>query len=190
MSWTQKEKAIQEKRTLEATKKNLMGVTGKFGSIAQILGNPIMQHGGGLFDTNFLDYEEDTVDTEYETTASGQQGPEVFRDELLESEDVNIDAQGYTFSGLSRGMHLEINYWFNNQKIDVTYKGYMVYKEIAGELLAYAPFPEWETLIDKLYKLSKEQSRGVKKNQEKELKEKIQVQKNNFWTRLRYRWGI
>ena len=44
------EKRIQEKRTIEATKKRLMGFNGKLGCIVRNLGQPIMSHmeGGGL----------------------------------------------------------------------------------------------------------------------------------------------
>jgi len=35
-----KENIIREKRTLEATKKNLMGPSGKFGVILQVFGTP------------------------------------------------------------------------------------------------------------------------------------------------------
>lgn len=190
MAWTQKEKVIQERRTLEATKKNLMGTSGKLGVIAQTLGNPIIRQGCGLFDVNVLEYEDEFVDVDYESTASGQRGPEIGRDELPEAADMNVEEQGYIFNGLSRGMHLEIHHWLSNQRIEVTYKGYPVYTEISGELLAYAPFPEWEEMIERLYKLAKDRAKGAKAVQEAILNEKIKAEKRNFWTRMRQRWGI
>ena len=186
----QKEKAVREKRTIEATKKNLMGQSGKFGIIAQALGNPIIRQGSSLYSSTELeDPYDDFVETEYETTVSGQSGPAMYRDEILESSDY-VEEEGYVFDGLSRGMHLEIQYWFDDQKLTVTYKGYLVYKEAAGELFAYAPFPEWEQLIDKLYKSAKERFKEIKELREVELGEKIKKEKHNFFRRLRERWGL
>ena len=57
------EKRIQEKRTVEATKKKLMGFNGKLGCIVRNLGQPIIaqSEGGGLHDYGPLpsyEYEE------------------------------------------------------------------------------------------------------------------------------------
>ena len=190
MSWIQKEKAIREKRTLEATKKNFMGVSGKMGVIAQTLGSPIIQQGGGLFDVNYLEDPDDFTEAEYETTASGQPGPQMYRDELPESTDSSVEERGYVFDGLSRGMHIEIRFWHDGQRIEVNYKGYLVYREIASELLAYAPFPEWESMVERLYKLAKQKTMSVKEATQMALATKIQREKENFWARLRHRWGV
>jgi len=190
MGLSQKEKAIQEKRTLEAIKRNLMGPSGKIGLIVQTLGHPIIRQGGGLYDVNYLDNFDDSVETEFETTASGQLGPMMSKDELLESADLHIEEQGYVFDGLNRGMHIEVHYWYNNQQIDVNYRGYLVYKELIGELLTYAPFPEWEQMIDTLYKIAKDKAKGMKLLQESVLNEKIKKEKHTFWTRLLHRWGV
>ena len=41
---------IQEQRTIEATKNNLMGFNGKLGCIAKNLGDPIIaEHSGGQY---------------------------------------------------------------------------------------------------------------------------------------------
>lgn len=188
-NWSQQEKVIREKRTIEATHKNLMGITGKIGVIVKTLGYPVVRQ-GSTSDISFLEDPYDFVDTEYETTASGQQGPEVWRDEILEMGDAFSQEEGLVFDGLNRGMHLEIKFWHHNQKLEVSYKGYEVYKEIAGELHIYAPFDEWETLINRLYKIAKEESKRSRKYEEVELGKEIQRKKESFWRRLQRRWGV
>lgn len=188
---SQKESVIREKRTILATQKNLMGPSGKFGMILQAFGSSVMRQGSGLVDANFLqDPYEDFVHTEYSPTASDQQGPVAYRDEILDSVDDYVYNEGLLFDGLSRGMHLEIVYWHATNEIKVSYRGFMVYKEIAGELEAYAPFPEWEDMIERLYKAAKEKTKNMKVAQEEVIAERVQRKKRDFWHQLKMRWGI
>lgn len=191
MDWRQKEKVLREKRTIEATKKSLTGSSGKLGVIAQTLGHKIVQQGSSLYDVNFLDdpYEDD-VDTEYETMVSEQNGPVAYRDEILNAHDQGNEEIGWVFDGLSRGMHLEIKYFYQGQRLECSYKGYLVFKEVGGELFAYAPFPEWENLIERLYKNAKTKSNEIKEQMMQELTQKIQKDKQSFWQKLRFRWGV
>jgi len=191
MNWSRKEKVLREKRTIEATKKNLMGIAGKLGLIAQTLGHPIVRQGSGLMDQTFLDDPyEDFTGSEYAPTVSDQLGPEVWRDKINEASDDLVYDEGFVFDGLSRGMHLEIRYIHHKQRIDVSYKGFPVYKEVAGELYAYAPFPEWEDLIDRLYKVARDEAKRNKRFKEVQLGQEIEKQKTRFWERLRLRWGV
>jgi hypothetical protein len=206
MSWSQKEKVIREKRTIEATKKNLMGPAGKIGIIVRALGDPIMAQGGSNIDTYYLeDPFEDFSNVEYEKTLSGQNGPVAWTDDLIENEggagaihEDNSNFLGYVFDGLSRGIHIEIQYI---RQIDIMtmrqiytlkvhYKGYEVYKEVAGELDAYAPFPEWEDLILRLYKNAKEKHKSIKDQEYTDLIEVVDKKKASFLDRLRMRWGV
>jgi hypothetical protein len=125
-SFSQKEKLVRERRTIEATKKNLMGISGKLGVIAKTLGFPIVRQGTGLVDSMYLDdpYENE-VEAEYETTLSGQPGPLAYEDEIKEASDDFVHEEGFVFDGLSRGMHIEIKYWHHNNKLEATYKGYI-----------------------------------------------------------------
>lgn len=187
----QKENIIREKRTIEATKKNLIGPSGKFGVILQAFGTPIIRQGTGLFDITYMDgIYEDHVYTEYESTASGQLGPVAYRDEILDMEDETIENEGLMFDGLSRGMHLEIIYWHADNKLKVSYKGYTVYLEIAGDLHGYAPFEEWEALIERLYKAARDRLKEIKSQKEAEMKAHIEKKKKDFWRNLRMRWGV
>lgn len=193
MPWSQKEKAVREKRTIEATKKNFMGPSGKLGTIVQVLGHQIIRQGTGIMDVTYLDDPyEDHTDAEFENTISGQDGPQMYQEtpELPEISDDIVFHEGFVFDGLSRGLHIEIKYWMRNQKLEVTYKGYQVYKEIGGELFAYAPFDDWEDMITRLYKVAKPRSKELKEQREVEIGEKIQKKKNTFWERLRTRWGV
>ena len=185
-----KENIIRDQRTIDATKKNLMGPSGKLGIILQAFGSPIIKQGTGLVDIGYLDNPyDDYVHTDYSPTLSEQQGPIMHRDEILDLNDENIYNEGLIFDGLSRGLHVEIVYWHNINEIKVSYKGFEVYKEVAGELDGYAPFPDWENLIEKLYKSAKEKMKKIKKEQDAEMAEKIEIKKKDFWQKLRLKWG-
>lgn len=190
-SWTQKENAIREKRTIEATKKNFMGPAGRLGVIVTVLGSKIIRQGSGLYSVSYLDDPyEDFTDVEFETTASGQKGPQMFKDEILDMGDDIAEEEGYVFDGLSRGMHLEIKYWHINHKLEVSWRGHEVYKEIAGELATYAPYPEWEDMIERLYKSAKTQEKNQISLEEAEIGEAIDRKKQSIWEKLRTRWGL
>lgn len=187
----QKENVIREQRTIEATKKNLMGPSGKFGTILQVFGTPIIRQGTGLFDSNYLeDPYEDFTYTEYSSMASEQQGPVAYRDEIITTEVDHITQEGMFFDGLSRGMHLEIIYWTNESKLQVSYKGYPVYIEIAGELTCYNPFDDWEKLTDRLAKTAKDRLKLIKQKQEEEIGKQLQEKKKSFFHSIRLRWGV
>lgn len=188
---SQQEAAIREKRTIEATKKNLMGITGKFGTILKAFGHPIIRQGSTLSSVGYLDdpYGDSTF-AEYETTASGQAGPVAYRDELLEFDDDGLRESGLLFDGLSRGMHLEVIYWHDENSLTVTYKGYPVYREVAGELEGYAPFDDWENLIDRLFRAAKERLKQIQEQEKQRIREALSAKKRSFLQALRLRWGI
>ncbi len=185
------EAAIREKRTNLAVKNNLMGPSGKFGVILDAFGTKVMRQGSGLMDVVGLNdpYEEEAY-TEYSPTMSEQNGPVAYRDEILEMGDEYVYQEGLLFDGLSRGMHLDITYWLASNELKVNYKGYCVYHEIAGELYGYAPFPEWEGLIDKLFKVAKIRAKELRAKEEAEIGERIQEKKASFWEGLKLRWGL
>lgn len=188
----QQENAVREKRKIEATKKNLMGPSGKLGMIAKFLGSDIIGQGSDLLDLHYMDhFNDDFVEKEYAPTVSDQKGPVSWRDEIKDMEDgISTSALGYIFDGLSRGMHLEIKYFKENGELVANYKGYEVYHEIAGELNGYAPFPEWEDMITRLHKSAKQKREKIKQQQKKEIGEKIESQKAGIWQKLRLRWGL
>lgn len=186
------ENAIKEKRTIEATKKNLMGQTGKFASILQVFGEKIIRQGGGISSGNYLEYEHDDDDVfeEYESTLSGQNGPLMYRDEIKEMDDDVAFEEGMLFDGLSMGIHLEIIYWNNDNELIVNYKGNKIFYEVAGELYGYLPDSEWEKYVDKLYIVAKAKLKKMKEIEEEETKKMIEIKKEGLIERLRKKWGI
>lgn len=198
MSYSQKEKVIRERRTSLAVKNNMMGPSGKIGIIVKALGHPIMREGGGYVDTHYLeDPYSDFTDVEYEKTLSGQDGPVAWRDQILEADEgaggtdeENSNFLGYVFDGLSRGIHLEIKYMRHEHMLRVDYKGYEVYREVAGELEAYAPNEEWEGIISRLYQHAKDKHKEIKEIEQAQFLEAVERKKATFWDRLKRRWGL
>lgn len=191
MTWRQQEAVIREKRTIEAMKKNYMGPTGKFGIIAKYMGQPVIKQGGSMYDTSYLeDPYEDKSNEEYETTLSGQEGPLMYRDEIAEGDDHLINLEGYVFDGLSSGIHMDITYWIDSSRLNVNYKGYVAYKEIAGELEAFHPLQEWEDLIERLYLVAKKRMKKTKAKEEEAMVEQVEEVKKGFLYRLRKLWGV
>lgn len=202
------EEKIREKRILEATKKGLMGQNGKIGTILRIIGEPIIKQseGGHYVESNFIDLEGSTnieesiydIDNSIDLLkkipimgVEGSQRPN--SDEWSGIPDpvyYGLDTIGMYFEGLNRGMHLEIKYDELTSELIVLYKGYIVYKETKGELLAYNPIDEWEKWIESLYKIAKEKQRKIK---EKEFEESIksnEKEKELWWEKIKNRWGI
>jgi hypothetical protein len=169
----EKERLIQERRTNLAAKKNLLGAPGKLGMIAKWLGDPIVSQGGGLYGASYLD-------DPYEIEDEG---------EIPLAEDEMTSMHGYNFCGLSRGMHLEVRYSADDKSLVVRYKGYLVFREVAGDLMNYVPDDEWEALIDRLYEQAMTKSRKLQDAGIDEISRKAEEKKAGFLDRLRDRWG-
>lgn len=202
------ENEIREKRILEATKKGIIGKNGKIGTVLRMLGQPIVnQSEGGFFvDSNYIDLEGNEEERNIHEISnpvelmknipimsieqSSRPQSQEWETNMPEAKEYGIDVIGYHFDGLSRGMHLEIKYDEITSELLVYYKGYTVYKEIKGELLGYRPIDEWENWIDSLFKIAKEKQRYIK---EKEFEESIvqnKKEKENWWNKLRDKWGV
>lgn len=172
-SYAAKERMIREKRTIEATRKNMMGASGKLGMIAKWCGSKITRQGGGLFESSYLD------------------DPFFEESEIPMMDDHAMIDEGWHFDGLSRGMHFEIRYLHANTELCAWYKGYLVYKEIAGDLYTYAPFPEWEDEIVESLVLEAEQRAEKQKEEFGDDQEQSLLRLGQmFLHKLRMRWGI
>lgn len=201
------EEKIREKRILEANKKGLMGQNGKIGVVLRIFGQPIIDQseGGFYVDTNYLQYDNNIEKKSLEEISDsiefmknipimdveGSERPNTaeWSEGMPDAINYTTNQIGFHFDGLSRGMHMEIKYDDLTSEIVVSHKGYVVYKEIKGELLGYAP-GEWEEWIEKLYKVAKEKQRKTKEEEfEKSIKENKR-QKNEWWDKMISRWGI
>jgi len=202
-----KEHKIKEQRTIEATRDNLMGLNGKLGMIARFLGVPIVaqSEGGPFLDTGYLNYgiyEEvdpfelksgtpEDINRQIQAWETGDQrpdGPEW--NPLPDGKVMNSYFVGWLFDGLSRGIHMEIKYYEESSELRVDYKGYMVYKEVAGELEAYAPDEEWRSKIEVLYKRAKELERDHRKLEQIERHEQGLKKRANWLKKMKDRWNF
>lgn len=201
---------IREQRTIEATRKNLMGPGGKFGCIVRFLGEPIIaqSEGGDFMDVNYLDDYGEAADPFAELTPGNAQEISdqipIWESELapqLDFEGAEWSARreasyqtsehkGWLFDGMSRGIHLEIKYLEEKNELSVYYKGHQVYLEIAGELEGYYPLDEWEAKIDSLYKVARTKEREVKKLEMSDKKEAGLKKKKAWMQKMKNRWNI
>jgi hypothetical protein len=169
-----KEAALKERRTTLAIKNNYMGNTGKLGTIARCLGKPIIRQGCSLYNDNYL---EDPYEIHEEK-------------QLPEMDDESTTLEGYVFDSLSSGIPIEIIYFRQYNKLVVSYKGYKVYEEIAGDVCCFAPFAEWENWIDKFYDRAKKVFKNQVELHKEEDQAKIEKTHTDLLTKLRLLWGI
>jgi hypothetical protein len=171
-----REKLIQEQRTIEAMKKGYMGLEGKFVTIANRLGYVLYKQGGINFEQSFLeDYYNLPADENVLPTMDEEEGSY---------------AVGLAFDGLSRGMNLSIVLQYHNREITVRHEGQVVYKEVAGDLEGFAPDDAWEQKIDRLFSLCKKVERQSKPAERKMLKELADKKRKEILENLRLKWGI
>lgn len=171
------ENQIKEKRTIEASKKNLMGKSGKLGMILKHFGEPIVSQEGMFSDASYFDHFWEDVGEDEESMPTFEEGSL--------SHDV-----GRIWDGLSRGMHLEIQYMNNKKELTVYEKGYLVYKESSGELLCYVPKESWEKNINQLYDRSKYMEKDQRKKDSEEVNKEADRAKLSWLWKIRDKWGI
>jgi hypothetical protein len=200
------EEKIKEERLLEATKKGFYGQNGKIIFILKMLGEPIIsQNQGGIYsDFTYLPdpYEEESnlndVTSENEflqeipvMNLEGIERPNSSEwSDLNDGEYTSIVKIGHHFCGLNRGMHMEIKYDDSTTELYLTYKGYLVYKEIKGELLCYVPIQEWEDNVEKLYKISKEKLRQYKEKEFEQSIKEVEKNKQSWFNSMKKKWGF
>lgn len=206
-----KEKKIKEQRTIEATRKGMMGFGGKLGVIVRHMGQPITMHNeGGIYqDTRYLDdpwklpEESDPWELNAGSPEEVQRQIPYMGSELEEPEGdgwregrephlnhVATTQIGWHFDGLSRGMHIEIKYDGDQKELVALYQGYLVYKEVAGELAAYSPNEEWESKIDSLYAVAKKREQQARKQEKQDKIEEAKAAKEYWWQRIQRKWGL
>lgn len=187
-----KEKIIKDQRTIEASRKGLMGLGGKLGCVLKNLGQPIVsQHEGGLLyhSTSLEDYTNVEVEDPYDLSGGT---PEEILDqiEVMDMENTTIISLGWVFDGLFCGMHLEIQYTTETNEIKVHFKGHLVYNEVGGELLAYNPIKEWEDYIETLYPVALAKGTAKKAIKREEKKEAGKKAKKSWLREMAKKWGI
>jgi hypothetical protein len=173
----EREKRIREQREMEANRKGIMGLNGKFGTIVRNLGQPIISHGGGMYESNqasYLDFWEEDEEEVMPTFA----------------EEESVQEIGWHWDGLKYGIHAEIRYLSDKKELLVTWKGFPVYAEVQGELEAYNPSGEWEDKLEEVYRVAKRKEQSYHRAV---IMEQQQESRANSWQwleKLRERWGI
>jgi hypothetical protein len=176
-NFDEKEKKIQEQRTIEAIKKGLMGASGKFGAIVKNLGTPIIGQGS---DNPYL---ESTYLPELDGEPANEFDPQ-------DAEEFSSIELGWIWDGLSAGIHMEIKYIEDAKELTVYHKGYLVYREVSGELLSYLPNEEWEEPIERVYLLAKRKEKDTNKSKKQDRVKLGENLKSAWLRKIRDRWGI
>lgn len=204
------QRIAKEKRTIEATKKGLMGSTGKLGCILKNLGDPIIANSStGLHDINYFDSGEEEFDlndcTTNEEMASNLPTMEMWQGDhrIVDPSEVQDGwitknnmvpgghcSIGWIFDGLGQGMHLELKYMEDAKELTVYYKGHSVYKEVTGELMSYVPYDEWENYIETLYAVAIKKKKIAEAKDQEELKEEVDKNKQTWLQKFKDNWGI
>jgi hypothetical protein len=203
MSLKDKEKRVREERIIEASRKGLLGLEGKFGIIITNLGQPIISQNtggglaGGMYSSNQIDLGHEKEDEDDLPTVQFEQFGDIkdptgseWTPKKGTRDYASISQIGWHFDGLSRGIHIEIWYSPESHELKVTYKGFLVYKDIKSEVQAYAPFPEWENKIDQLYDLARKAEKVKREGEKKERIEEANKKKLSWLQRFRLQWGI
>lgn len=189
------EARVREQRLAEATKKGLMGASGKIGSVLRALGSPVVSQSADASCMDTGGYGSDEPQGPMGIPVMDMEGVErptggEWSDEMPDPVSFGTHNVGRHFDGLSRGMHLEIFYKDESSEMSVYYRGHLVYREAQGDLLCYVPLEEWEGWVSSLFKVAKKVQRDQK---EDEFRSKVQEAERNkaSWLRdLASRWGI
>lgn len=195
------EDQIKEKRIIESMKKGYMGLGGKFGKIAKLIGHPILEQnmGGSDYVThenvysldNLLDYKnEEEIPYIYTDNLEEPLGGGFREERNYHKEQYSSNVMGWNFSGLSQGMNLEIMVKDEDNEIKVSYDGYKVYHEIKNELICFVPNKEWEQKIDILFSQARKRENEVRKVEQKDKINQAKKNKLNFLEKIRKRWGV
>jgi hypothetical protein len=165
------EARIKEQRTIEATKKNLIGMEGKIYLIARFLGNEIIHQSS---DGNYLNDFTEEIDE--------------FTFPVIDDNTIS-NTIGYNFSGLNYGHNLEIFTEDYSMTIKLYYNGSVVYKESSGDLEAYSPSKNWEDAIEYFYEIADKKIKKFLEEKAKKDKLDIQMLKQNTIEDLQSKWG-
>lgn len=185
---------IKEQRVLEANKKGLVGFSGKIGTVVKTLGSEIIYQS---LDYDVFENQNDNPKNSAELMSSipimeidNNTRPEGNEwGEKGESYFSYTRKLGLHFDGLSRGMHMEIMYNEEASELSLTYKGYLAYKEVMGEIETYVPNDQWEQWIESLFKISKKIQREKKEIEFKNKTLASQKSKENWINNLIKKWG-
>jgi len=200
----EKEKVIQEQRTIEATRKNFLGGNGKIGCIVKHLGSEIIDQGDGSFSEyrtipDFYNLDNDAEPSNSEELQnsipySGDANEPVgggWKDQRnYRTDEPSLRMLGWVFDGLSRGLHLEIVYRVDKKELKVVFKGNVVFREVNGELLAYNPYDEWEMPLENLYNFAKTKEKSSTKQEKQDMSVAAESNKSSWLQKMKEKWGL
>lgn len=170
-----KEKIIQEQRTIEAMKKGYMGCEGKFAFIVKKMGDLIISQNSANFEQTFMEDFYEWNDEE----------------ELPIMEiDESVNEIGMSYDDLKSGNNLTILFLNDENEIIVRYEGKLVYKEVANELQSFVPEEKWESLIEKIYTKAKIVDKNRKNKENNLLIKAANHKKKEIIEKLKDKWGI
>lgn len=170
-----KEKVIQEQRTIEAMKKGYMGCEGKFAFIVKKMGDLIISQNSANFEQTFMeDFYEWNDEEELPTM-------EV---------DESVNEIGMSYDDLKSGNNLTILFLNDENEIIVRHEGKLVYKEVANELQSFVPEEKWESLIEKIYTKAKIVDKNRKNKENNLLIKAANYKKKEIIEKLKDKWGI
>lgn len=170
-----KEKLVQEQRTIEAMKKGFMGYEGKFAFIARKMGYPIIAQGSNNFTQTFM---EDVYELDEEPEM-----PTMDEDEI-------INEIGICYEDLHSGNNFSILLLYSNNEIIVRHNGKLVYKEVANELESFVPQENWEKLTDKMYEKAKIIEKNRRPRENVKIEQMANKRKKEILDKLKDKWGI
>jgi hypothetical protein len=177
-------KKIREQRLIEATQKGYTGLDGKIGIVLKGMGEPIIVHEGGrheeMFGIMMPTFTSTTMDDPYALQDE---------DEMPEFDETEPVQVGWLFDGLRRGVHMEIKYMLDTKELTLTYKGYLVYAEEAGELTCYVPHKEWEEKLEYLLTSARPMAAARHKEIAHAEREEEKQEKLGWLEKLRLYWG-
>lgn len=190
------ESRIKEQRLAEATKKGLVGMSGKIGTVLKTLGSPIVAQ---TEDATYLDTDgrgddvlEGGIDNIPIMDMDGVSRPEgsEWSEPSVSPTPFGIHKIGWHFDGLGRGMHMEIIYKDESSDMSLYSRGYLVYRETQGDLVCYVPSDEWESWISSLFKIAKRVQREEKEREFQSNIREAERGKRSWLRDLASRWGI
>lgn len=198
----EKEKKIKEQRLIEATKKGLMGISGKIGIIVKVLGQQLIhQSDGGYGDvfgyssTPF--YSQDESDEIQTIEVLDDYGNPIEEPNSIEwnankssRKHETIRAIGWIYDSLRSGTNMEIRYLTENSELTVQFNGIYVYRESEGDLRSYVPSDDWELKIESLYKRAKKINEQLNKNIKEEKLDKAKKDKESWLDKVKKTWGF
>lgn len=169
----EKEQRIKDQRLLEATKKDYLGIEGKFGRILNNLGESILA-------------TTEDPSNELEDVWALEEEIEI----PTADPDVSVMEVGIFYDGLRSGNHLEIKYIHEDKRLSVYYKGYPVFLEIENDLEMFIPSPLWENEIEKLYTKTKALEKEKKIARNKNTLKEMENNKKKFLREMLRKWGF